>query len=316
LNEQPAVVHRDQRGCVRSQLRIHPVLPQLTRLVEMSVGIDPPGNFPRHLHKLQCGAVAPNIGTWKYIDRQRRLSAFSNQGLTTVVAKDGSTSLLHRGDSSIPRAVKSEGWVHVGDPDSCQGYIFDPYQGLATSKMFRVTTPAGGSYEYVHTLVGDELMNNSYAAVSPDGQWLISGEWGDMTRLLMFPAPILNPSTPKTGGALDLAAMITLDHKVRNVQGAVFFDDTRLLCSSNDLESDLWPTPRQLLQIDLSGPLTGAATTASVTYLGPLPTESLCPGTFEVEGLDYDRAGGDLRVNVVPPSPCSLFTTIYRYRQG
>jgi hypothetical protein len=285
----------------------------------MSVGIDPPGNFPRlncHGPKLQCDIVAPNIGSWKYIDRQRRLKAFSNQGLTTVVGKDGSTSLVYRGDSSIPRGVKSQGWVHVGDPGSCQGYVFDPYQGPAKSKMFQVTTPEGERYEYVHTLVGDELMNNSYATVSPDGQWLIAGEWGDMTRLLMFPAPILNPDTPRLGGALDLAAMITLDHKVRNVQGAVFVNPTRLLCSSNDLASDLWPTPRQLLQIDLSGPLTGAATTASVTYLGQLPTESVCPGTFEVEGIDYDPATGDLRVNVVPPNVCGLFTTIYRYRQG
>jgi hypothetical protein len=260
--------------------------------------------------------VAPNIGSWKYIDRHHRLNAFSNQGLTTVVGKDGTTSLIYRGDYSIPRPVKSAGWVHIGDPDSCQGYVFDAYQGLATSKMFQVTTPAGDHHQYVHPLEGDELMNNSYAAVSPDGQWMLSGEWGDMTRILMFPTPILNSSTPQTGGTLALAAMITLDHKVRNVQGATFVDATRLVCSTNDLATDLWPTPRQLLQIDLAAPLAGTATTAAVTYLGELPSESLCPGTFEVEGIDYDRASGDLRVNVVPPSVCSLFTATYRYRQG
>jgi hypothetical protein len=233
-----------------------------------------------------------------------------------VVGKDGTTSLLYRGDSSIPRAVKAEGWVHVGDPDSCQGYLFDAYQGLATSKMYQVTTPAGDQHQYVHALEGDELMNNSYVAVAPDGQWMVSGEWGDMTRILTFPTPILNASTPQSGGTLALAGMITLDHKVRNVQGATFFSATRLLCSTNDLATDLWPTPRQLLQIDLAGPLTGAATTGQVTYVGELPTESLCPGTFEVEGIDYDPASGDLRVNVIPPSICSLFVTTYRYRLG
>jgi hypothetical protein len=109
--------------------------------------------------------------------------------------------------------------------------------------------------------------------------------------------------------------MITLDRPVRNVQGATFFDETRLLCSTNDADTDLWPTPRQLLQVDLAGPLTGAATTAQVTSLGELPTESLCPGTFEVEGIDYDRNSGDLRVDIVPPWPCSVLTAIYRFRQ-
>jgi hypothetical protein len=255
------------------------------------------------------------MGPWKYVGRQRRLKAFSNQGLTTVAGKDGTTTVIYRGDYSIPRAVKSQGWVHVGDPDSCQGYIFDAYQGLATSKMYQVTTPAGVSYQYVHALEGDELFNNSYVAVSPDGQWMVSGEWGDMTRLLMFATPLLNPATAQTGGTLPLAAMITLDHKVRSVQGATFVDATRLLCSTNDPGTDLWPTPRQLLQIDLSGPLTGVATTAQVSYLGELPTESLCPGSFEVEGINYDPTTGDLRVNVVPPNVCGLLTTIYRYRQ-
>jgi hypothetical protein len=259
--------------------------------------------------------VAANIGSWKYIDRHRRLKTFSNQGLTTVVGPDGTTSLLYRGDSSIPRAVKSEGWVHVGDPDSCQGYIFDAYQGLATSKMYQVTTPAGDRHQYLHPLEGDELMNNSYVAVSPDGQWMLSGEWGDMTRLLMFPTPILNSSIPAGGGTLALAGMITLDRKVRSVQGATFLDATRLLCSTNDLGTDLWPTPRQLLQIELAAPLSGTAMTAAVTYLGELPTESICPGTFEVEGIDYDPKSGDLRVNVVPPNVCGLFTATYRYRQ-
>jgi hypothetical protein len=259
--------------------------------------------------------VEADIGPWKYVDRHGRLKAFSNQGLTTIVGSDGRTSLVFRGDHSIPHAVKRLGWVHVGDPDSSQGYLFDPYQGLPHAKMFRVTTPTGDSHLFVHPLEGDEQFNNSYVAVSPDSQWMVSGEWGDMSRFLLFPTPILNPSAPPSGGVLPLAAMITLDHKVRNVQGATFIDTTRLLCSTNDPGRDLWPTPRQLLQVDLPGPLVGAAATAQVTYVGQLPTDSLCPGTFEVEGLAYDATTGDLRVDVVPPNICGLFTTIYRYRR-
>jgi hypothetical protein len=257
------------------------------------------------------------LGPWRYVDRDRKLKAFANQGLTTVMASDGSRSLVYRGDFSIPRPVKAKGWVHIGDPDSSQGYVFDAYQGEpgATSKMYEVTTPAGQKFDYDHVLEGDELYNNSYAAVSPDGQWLVSGEWGVLSRLLIFPTPILNPATPKEGGALPLAGLIALDRPVRNVQGATFVDATRLLCSSNDPNTDLWPTPRQLLQIDLGGPLTGAATTGQVTSLGELPTESLCPGVFEVEGIDYDATSGDLRVDIVPPSVCSVLTTIYRFRR-
>jgi hypothetical protein len=258
--------------------------------------------------------MVANLGPWQYVDRDRKLKVSANQGLTTVVGADGSRSLLFRGDSAIPDRLKNEGWDHIGDPDSSHGYIFDAYQGSATSKLFEVATPAGETFDYVHQLEGDEKFNNSYVAVSPDGQWMVSGEWDVMSRLLMFPTPILNPATVQTGGPLPIAAMITLDHPVRNVQGATFVHDTQLLCSTDDPDTDLWPTPHQLLQIDLPGPLAGAAVTAQVKSLGELPTESVCPGTFEVEGIDYDQASGDLRVDIVPPLPCGVFTTIYRFR--
>lgn len=261
--------------------------------------------------------MVANLGPWHYVDRDRKLKAFANQGLTTVVAADGTKSLLYRGDYSIPRQVKNQGWVHIGDPDSSDGFIIDAYQGQpgATSKMYEVTTPAGERIDFVHQLEADELYNNSFAAISPDGQWMVSGEWGQMTHLLMFPTPRLNPGTPSAGGPLPLAAHITLDHPVRNVQGATFVDPTHLLCSTNDPDTDLWPVPRQLLQVELATPLAGAAVTGAVTALGSLPTESLCPGTFEVEGIDYDATSGDLRVDIVPPSLCSVLTTIYRFRK-
>ncbi|MGW7203724.1 hypothetical protein [Streptomyces sp. NPDC054837] len=49
--------------------------------------------------------------------------------------------------------------------------------------MFAVTTPAGKRYEYVHPLNPGEKLNNSFATVPSDGQWLVSGEWGDQNRL-------------------------------------------------------------------------------------------------------------------------------------
>src|SRR5262245_57991627 len=72
------------------------------------------------------------------------------------VATNGG-SVFYRGTTSIPLSVAVQGWTHIGDPDAADGYVFDAYQSGAsspTSKMYRVTTPGGQAYEYVHSLVG------------------------------------------------------------------------------------------------------------------------------------------------------------------
>src|SRR5262249_58602815 len=104
----------------------------------------------------------------------------------------------------------NRGWVHIGDPGSWGGYVFDAYQGRGDigSKLYEVITPAGVEYDYDHpldaTLEPPESFNNSFAAVSPDGQWMVSGAWGVTSRLLVFPAPLFNPATPRNGGLLPL----------------------------------------------------------------------------------------------------------------
>ncbi len=235
------------------------------------------------------------------------------QGLATRA--DG--SLLYRGLADIPLDLRVKGWNHVGDPDIARGYTFDAYQGAdtATSKMFAVTTPAGKRYAYVHQLDPGEKVNNSFATVSPDGQWLVSGEWGDQNRLQVFPAPLLNPSTPRTGGALKEAWQITLDKPVRDIQGCDFVTDTRLVCASNDATGTLFPQIRPLLQVDLPHPLDGLPITGTVKSLFALEQRSVCTGTFEAEGVDYDAATGTLRTEVVPPGVCAVATTVYAYRQ-
>jgi len=210
------------------------------------------------------------------------------------------------------------GWNIARDvvliPGTHAGYVLDDYEGPdgATSKLFSVTSPSGARSDYPHPLAGDELMNNSFATISPDGQWFVSGEWLQLQRLLVFAMPQLNPSAPAPGQALPLAATIQLDHPVRDVQGCDFASATRLLCAADDAGTDLWPTPKQLLQVDLARPLDGQAVTAHVTSLGELPMQSLCSGSFEVEGIDV--AGSQLLVEVTPPGVCGYaVTTIYRY---
>ncbi|MEU6178838.1 hypothetical protein [Streptomyces coeruleorubidus] len=226
-------------------------------------------------------------------------------------------SLLYRGLASIPLDLRVKGWNHIGDPDIARGHVFDAYQGpdTATSKMFAVTTPGGKRYEYVHPLNPGEKLNNSFATVSPDEQWLVSGEWGTQNRLQVFPAPLLNPSTPPTGGELKEAGQISLDKPVRDIQGCDFVTETRLLCASNDASGTLFPEIRPLLQVDLPRKPDGQPVTGAVTSLFALPQRSVCTGTFEAEGVDYDTNSGTLRAQMIPPGVCAVTTAVHAYKQ-
>ncbi|TWV41884.1 hypothetical protein FRZ03_20605 [Streptomyces misionensis] len=260
------------------------------------------------------GASASEPDRWVAAGTSYTDTLGGGQGLASRA--DG--SLLHRGLLDIPPALRVEGWNHVGDPDIARGHVFDAYQGAdtATSKMFAVTAPDGKRYDYVHPLDPGEKVNNSFAAVSPDGQWLVSGEWGDQDRLQVFPAPLLNPATPRTGGTLAQAGRIGLDKPVRDIQGCDFVNATRLVCASDDASGRLFPQSRPLLQVDLPHPLDGKPVTGRVSSLFGLPQRSVCTGTFEAEGVDYDPASGTLRAEVVQPGVCAVATTVYAYRLG
>lgn len=250
-------------------------------------------------------AQADSPGGWVASGSSTVNSLTGGEGIATRA--DG--SVLTRGLGSIPLRLRFAGWNHVGDPDIANGYVFDAYQGgdSATSKMFEVTTPSGQSYDYTHALDAGELLNNSFDAISPDAQWLVEGEWGTMNRLQVFPAPLTNPTTPPTGGSLAQAGQITLDRSVENIQGCDFVSATRLACASDDAAKDV-------LQVDLPHPLDGTPVTATVTTLFQVPRSSICSGSFETEGIDYDPAAKLLRVEIVSPSVCEVATTVYSYR--
>jgi hypothetical protein len=269
------------------------------------------------------GAFTLGVGTSSAVAGEPRWTETGTAYVDSLSGGEGLASradgsLLYRGLGTIPLALRLKGWNHVGDPDIAQGYVFDAYQGsdTATSKMFAVTTPAGKRYEYVHQLNPGEKLNNSFATVSPDGQWLVSGEWGDQNRLQVFPAPLLNPSTPPTGGALPEVWQITLDKPVRDIQGCDFVNDTRLLCVSDDGSRTLFPEDRPMLQVDLERQLDGQPVIGHVRSLFALPQRSLCTtGTYEAEGVDYDAVLGTLRAQVVQPGACVLATRVYSYQR-
>ncbi|MFG2727712.1 hypothetical protein [Streptomyces canus] len=267
---------------------------------------------------LAAAPPASAADTWTETGSDRADPLTESQGLTSVEVPAGAAN-RYTGIGAIPLSVSSRGWNHVGDPDaSYDGHHIEPYQAdSGTAKMFRVQAPGGAWSEYVHTLSSGEALNNSWVAISPDGQWMLSGEYGTMSRFLVFPTPGVNASTSPSAN-LPQAATVTLDHAVRDVQGCDFLSATQLLCSSDDPAGTLFGYTKPLLQIDLSAAPTGSANvTGRVTALRQLPLRSACSGEFEAEGIDYDRRTGTLRVIVVSPGFCVLTDSkTYRFTRS
>ncbi|MET8682104.1 hypothetical protein ABZW18_32150 [Streptomyces sp. NPDC004647] len=264
-----------------------------------------------------CAAPATAADTWTEAGSDRADPLTESQGLTSVEVPAGSPN-RYTGIGTIPSSVSSRGWNHVGDPDaSYNGYYIEPYQrDSGTAKMFRVQAPDGNWSEYVHALAPGEAPNNSFATITPNGQWMVSGEWGTMDRLLVFPTPGVNAGTSPSAD-LPHAFSIKLDHAVRDIQGCDFSSATTLLCSSDDPEGSLFGITKPLLQVDLPTELSGADVTGHVTALRQLPLRSSCSGDFETEGIDYDRRSGTLRVIVISPGFCVITDSkTYRFSRS
>ncbi|MET9113277.1 hypothetical protein ABZX38_03625 [Streptomyces longwoodensis] len=266
---------------------------------------------------LSAAPPAAAADTWTEVGSDRADPLTESQGLASVEVPAGSPN-RYTGIGTIPIGLSTRGWNHVGDPDaSYNGYYIEPYQrDSGASKMFRVQAPGGAWSEYVHALSPGEALNNSWVAVSPDGQWMLTGEWGTMTRLLVLPTPGVNASTSPSAN-LPQASTVRLDHAVRDVQGCDFSGPTTLLCSSDDPEGSLFGMTKPLLQIDLSAQPGSSDVSGHVTALRRLPLRSGCSGSFEAEGVDYDRRTGTLRVIVVSPGFCVLTDSkTYRFTRG
>ncbi|HEY3873569.1 MAG TPA: hypothetical protein VGM10_34750 [Actinocrinis sp.] len=261
--------------------------------------------------------ASTGIAGWTNTTHYLESTLSAGEGVATVDPPGGTPYELYRGVASIPVALAAAGWTHVGDPDSVGGYIFDDYQNSSSSvstKLYMVTTPSGTVYQYTHTLVSGELYNNSFVAISPDTQWMISGEWGTMSHIQIYPTPLLNPATSPTGGALGLSGYIQLDHQVNDIQGCDFVTATELVCASDDSSETLFTNAKPLLEVQLSAPLGNGSVTGHVVDLGSIPqANSICSGTFEAEGVDYDTDTGVLRVEIIQPSICEVATTVYEY---
>lgn len=256
---------------------------------------------------IMTGTAQADVGPWVTLGSDRARPDTESQGLTTILRGTGG-EIRYTGFATIPSDVRNRGWDHVGDPGSRLGYYVEPYQSESLrDKMFRVQAPNGTWSEYVHRRESWELYNNSFAAITPNGRWMVSGEWGDTTRLLVYPTPGVAFTTP--GQNLPYSSAIRLNRTVSNIQGCEFTTATQLLCASDG-------SGKQLLQVDLTGQLSGGDVTGNVTALGQLPLQSSCGGTFEVEGIDYDSRDGTLRVIVLSPGFCVAFDSkTWRFRK-
>ncbi|WP_264937453.1 hypothetical protein [Streptomyces sp. A012304] len=267
---------------------------------------------------LAAAPPATAADTWTEVGSDRAEPLTESQGLTSVEVPANSAN-RYTGIGTIPLGVSTRGWNHVGDPDaSYDGHYIEPYQrDSGTAKMFRVQAPGGAWSEYVHTLSPGEALNNSWVAITANGQWMLAGEWGTMTRLLVFPTPGVNSSTSPSAN-LPQVATVRLDRAVRDLQGCDFTGPTTLLCSSDDPAGTLFGITKPLLRIDLSAEPNGTSdVTGRVTALRQLPLRSSCTGGFETEGIDYDRRTGTLRVIVLSPGFCLLTDSkTYRFTRG
>ncbi|MEU5765127.1 hypothetical protein [Streptomyces asoensis] len=267
---------------------------------------------------LSAAPPAAAADTWNEVGSDRADPLTESQGLASVEVPAGSGN-RYTGIGTIPLSLSVRGWNHVGDPDaSYDGYYVEPYQSDSNNaKLYRVQAPGGAWSEYVHRLAPGEALNNSWDAITPDSQWMLSGEWGTMTRFLVFPTPGANPATSPSVD-LPQVSTVRLDHAVRDVQGCDFTGPTTLLCSSDDPAGTLFGITKPLLRIDLSAAPNGTSdVTGHVTALRQLPLRSSCSGTFEAEGIDYDRRSGTLRVIVVSPGFCVLTDSkTYRFTRS
>jgi hypothetical protein len=257
---------------------------------------------------------AQAVTGWRIVGSDNARPLDESQGLATVT-RGGSTTYRYTGIGTIPIDLSTRGWNHVGDPGAAGGWYVEPYQrDDRGGKLFRVQSPDGKWANYTHALESWEANNNSFAAVSPDLSWMVSGEWGTMDRLLVMPMPGVGATDPAKN--LPYASAIRLNHQVRDIQGCDFVTATQLLCSSDDPAGTLFGTTKPLLQVDLSGPVGSGDVTGQVTSLGQLPLRSACSGEFEVEGIDYYEPDGTLRVVVMSPGACIAFDSkTYRFQR-
>ncbi|MCS3879263.1 hypothetical protein GII30_12760 [Gordonia amarae] len=251
---------------------------------------------------LSAAPAAHAAPGWRLAGASNHPSVDANQGLATT----SSGRLTVRGYTSIRPDLALAGWSHIGDHDIHGGRTYDAYENLTSGKkLYVVTDAAGRARSYFHRVRPGEKANNSFATVSPSGKYLVSGEFEQQRRLLVFANPVGQPD----GSTIRYIGEIRFDRTVGDIQSCDFVTERKLLCIDDDR------AVKTLHAVNLTTPLGGAVTPARLSpeLTLPLRGRSACAGDWESEGVDYDTTRNVLRVAAIEPLPCGLNTVVFRF---
>ena len=72
-------------------------------------------------------SLAQAVTGWTVVGSDHARALDESQGMATIVRPSG-TTIRYTGVGTIPADLNSQGWNHVGDPGSAQGWYVEPYQ--------------------------------------------------------------------------------------------------------------------------------------------------------------------------------------------
>src|SRR5947199_8586262 len=86
-------------------------------------------------------ALAQAVTGWTVVGSDHARALDESQGMATIVRPSG-TTIRYTGVGTIPFDLLTQGWNHVGDPGSAQGWYVEPYQrDDRRAKPVRVQAP-------------------------------------------------------------------------------------------------------------------------------------------------------------------------------
>jgi hypothetical protein len=207
------------------------------------------------------------------------------------------------------------GFDHLGDPDAYGILIFgglednsapfvNPYhRGFVIFDSEKLSIVWWANDPGSPDRIGDGAC--PWVAVSPDGEWIVTGEWDPMQSVIVY--KVLDVMSEHT---VHRVGEFPIDMPLRDIQGCDFDGPQVLVCASDDSDSG-----RLIYSIVLSGPLQGDALPNLSGHVEPLfhapVPEKRCDNPQEVEGVDVD--GDTLRVLVL--GSCLFDEHLYRYER-
>ena len=121
------------------------------------------------------------IAGWTQTGSYNESALSAGEGVATVTPSSGSPYELYRGAASIPLAELVQGWTHIGDPDSVDGYVvrrLPRAPSIWNQKMFLRHYAVGGSLRVrPHPGRRASCTTTPSTRSRRSTQWMVAGEW-------------------------------------------------------------------------------------------------------------------------------------------